>query len=182
MTIGPMDWAASTNPMVNAAAFQAGTLYASFNMLDDGDPGLEQLVTVDRTTGHVTPIGLLPINTDALDALPASVTVARLAGASWRAPRPLPAVAEHVAHRPRASVVKLDGRTWTPPKGRTPTSLAALARGAVIVTSSDGTTHQVTAADLGSYAVRLNHRGAAKLVDTRTGRTVLRQVVSIVAR
>jgi hypothetical protein len=171
---------------VNALAFEDGTLYGAVNTgvysgsgTAAGPEGV--LITIDPATGHVTEVGALPDNVDALEAAPSTLSIARAAHATWKAP-PVTAVASRIACTSTAAGVPVHGgRVALARATRTsPLSLGAVARGALQISACGGATLTIAAADRDHYALVRNKHGAMKLV--RDGKTVMRNVTAIDAK
>jgi hypothetical protein len=140
------------------------------------------LAAIDLTTAAVTPLFELPTqpggvsHIDAMDIAPATLVIAtpaRIAGAHWQKPvRPTAAAVQHGCAASMQLAAGHDKRT----------ALTAFGGGALTVTTCSGDKLAISAADRAGYAVVKNHRGMAKLVDSRTGKTILRDVASITRR
>jgi hypothetical protein len=191
--VGTMNY--GTGASVNAMAAWGTTLLAAVNdgeasaddgitsdATGDGESVGTTLVTIDTTTAAVTPLYELPTEPastsriDAMDIAPSNLTltISQMAGRSWQQPRPRAAAVGHGTSCVAAAKL---GVTHGVRK-----ALTTFGAGALTVATCGGKTMAISATQRGNYAITKNRRGQAKLVDTRTGKTVLRGVASITAR
>ncbi|HEY1556707.1 MAG TPA: IPT/TIG domain-containing protein [Kofleriaceae bacterium] len=191
-TVGTLDY--PTNAIVDSLKFWGPTLIGVMN--DNGAGGGETgevpaavaanagttLAIIDTTTAAVTSLFEMPSivgvasHIDAFDVAPATLVLAApMAGMQWQAPSAPPPATAATATTTCAASTQLAAR------GKR-VALSTFGHGALVATTCTGHKLAISAGETSSYAVVRNHRGRAKLVDTRTGRTILRDVASITAR
>jgi hypothetical protein len=186
---------------INSMASFAGTVVGAVTDGQAAQGGFSgvTLVTIETTTdsnagttaGHVTPLFELPAQlgrqsqVDALATPPAAFNfISRVAHdrSRWMALKPATPSTTVAAKATTCSnsVAIQGGNTSTVAPIRSQRlALSTLVSGSLSVSTCNGGLLSIGSADAAHYALMTNRKGRVKLIDTATGRTVLRNVTSI---